>query len=202
MKLIAYLVRHGSTTLNDQDKFRGPVDVDLDDNGREQAAELAKFFKGQDFSAAFHSSKKRTKQTIDPILKGKRIKPKTVKDFDALNVGDLSGKPKNEENMKKMEYYQEHPNEKIPGGERLNDFRKRTDPKIMMVIKKGESSKSPTLSVVHSSIIHEAGHLFHEDHTHALVKPGGVVGIFKGPNGYEAKALLHKEDKKSEQFAS
>jgi alpha-ribazole phosphatase len=206
LKAVAYFVRHGSTELNDAGKFRGPIDASLDEKGKNQAEELANFFKGRKFSAAYHSSKKRTKQTIDPILEGlkSKVKPKMVKDFDAFNVGELAGKPKDEENLKKIRYYQANPGEKIPGGERLNDFRKRTDPKIMMVIHKGESSKYPALAVVHSSIIHEISQLLHGDHNKVKVAPGGVVGIYKDDqdlSGYKAIALLN-EIKHSEDMVS
>jgi broad specificity phosphatase PhoE len=206
LKPVAYFVRHGSTELNDAGKFRGPVDVSLDDKGKEQAEELGNFFKSRKFSAAYHSSKKRTLQTIEPILEKSKskIKPKMVKDFDAFNVGELSGKPKDKENLATIRYYQDNPDKKIPGGERLNDFRKRTDPKIMMVIHKGESSKYPSIAVIHSSIIHELSQLLHGDHNKVKVAPGGVVGIYKDdqdPSGYKAIALT-KEIKHSEDMVS
>lgn len=203
LKAVAYFVRHGSTELNDAGKFRGPLDISLDEKGRKQAEELAKFFEGRKFSATYHSSKKRTKQTLDSILgeSKSKVKPKLVKDFDAFNVGDLAGKSKSPENLKVIRYYQAHPDEKVPGGERLTDFRKRTDPKIMMVIKKGAASSLPTLSVVHSSIIHEISNLLHGDHNKVKVEPGGVVGVYKDDQdsaGYKAIALLkeitHPED--------
>lgn len=206
LKPVAYFVRHGSTELNDQGKFRGPLNVSLDDKGRKQAEELANFLKTRKFSAAYHSSKKRTKETLEPILEKSQsdVKPKLVRDFDPFNVGELAGKPKNKENLDTIRYYQEHPEEKIPGGERLNDFRKRVDPKIKMALKKGESSKYPTLSVVHSSIVHELSHLLHGDHNKVKVEPGGVVGVYKDdehPSGYRAIALL-KEIKHPEDIVS
>src|SRR5487761_215709 len=166
LRPVAYFVRHGSTELNDAGKFRGPMNISLDGKGIKQAEELSNFLKARKFSAAYHSSKKRTKETLGPILEKSQsdIKPKTVHDFDPFNVGELAGEPKNKENIDTIRYYQEHPDEKIPGGERLNDFRKRVDPKIKMVLKKGESSKYPTLSVVHSSIIHELSHLLYGNH--------------------------------------
>jgi broad specificity phosphatase PhoE len=200
MKICAYFVRHGTTKLNESNCFRGPLNVDLDDKGKKQAEQLARYFKNTNFSAAYHSSKKRTKDTLEPIIKGKKIKGKLVKDFDALNVGDFAGQPKNEENVQKIKYYQEHPEEKIPGGERLNDFRKRTDPKIMMAIKRGDEAGEPTISAVHSSTIHEVSHLLHKDHQKVKVRPGGVVGVFKDKNGnYVAKALLKKSRNQSDQ---
>jgi uncharacterized phosphatase len=172
MKPVAYFVRHGSTKLNDEGRFRGPTDIPLDENGKDQAKQLAEYFKGRQFSGAYSSSKKRSKSTLDEILKkAKAPKAKVVKDFDAWNVGDLAGKPKDEDNLKIVKHYQDNPQEKIPGGERLNDFRKRLDPKIMMAIHKGESSEHPTISAVHSSTIHQISHLFHGDHQKVKVRP-------------------------------
>ena len=191
-KLVAMFVRHGSTQLNDQDKFRGPLDVDLDDNGKKQAKEVAGQLKGHSFGPAFVSSKKRTKQTADIALPGK--KTKTVKDFDPLDVGEFAGKPKNQENLKAIEHYQDNPDEDIPGGESINSFRKRVNPKIKMAIKRGEEGSRPSISFVHSSIIHQVGHLLHGDHNAVKVKPGGTVGIFKSPMGYTARAITKKSD--------
>jgi broad specificity phosphatase PhoE len=206
LKPVAYFVRHGSTELNDAGKFRGPMNVSLDEKGLKQAEQLAEFLKTRKFSAAYHSSKKRTLQTITPILEKSKskVKPKVVEDFDPFNVGELAGKPKDKENLETIRYYQEHPDEKIPGGERLNDFRKRTDPKIMMAIRKGEASQYPSLSVVHSSIIHELSNLLHGDHNKVKVAPGGVVGVYKDDqdlSGYKAIALL-KEIKHPEDMVS
>lgn len=199
MKPIAFFVRHGSTVLNDAGKFRGPLNVDLDEKGEQQAHDLHQFFQHSKFSGAYHSSRKRAKQTLDIILKGKGVKGKQVKNFDSLNVGDFAGQPKNDENMQQMKYYQEHPDEKIPGGERIEDFRKRTDPKIMQAIKRGDSAGKPTISAVHSSTIHEVSHLLHGDHNKVKVKPGGVVGVFKTPSGqYEAKALYRESGPKED----
>ena len=39
-KLVAMFVRHGSTQLNDQGKFRGPLDVDLDERERSRPQRL------------------------------------------------------------------------------------------------------------------------------------------------------------------
>jgi len=191
-KLVAMFVRHGSTELNDAGKFRGPLDVDLDEKGKKQAGEVADQLKGRSVGPVFISSKKRTKQTADIALPGK--KAKVVKDFDALNVGDYAGKPKNDENMKAVVHYQNNPDEKFPNGESINDFRKRVNPKIRMAIKRGEEGRHPSVSFVHSSIIHQVGHLLHNDHNAVKVKPGGSVGVFKSPMGYTAKTLSKKSE--------
>jgi broad specificity phosphatase PhoE len=200
MPIVAYFVRHGETGLNKEKAFRGPIDIELNNDGKKQAEELANFFKDTSFSSAFTSDKKRTKETAKIVLGNRKIQPKKIKQLDSYNVGDLSGKPKNEENMALVKYYQEHPDETIPGGESLNKFRKDADPKIMMIIKRGEASDKPVIAFVHSSIIHELSHLLHGDHQMVKVRPGGVVAVSKTKNGkYKAIPLLkeskHTEDK-------
>ena len=200
-KLIAIFARHGSTKLNDQGKFRGPADPDLDDKGKEQAEQIGKQLKGRSFSGVFTSSKKRSKQTADIALDGK--KHKAVKNLDPLNVGDFAGQPKNDENMKQIVHHQENPDEVIPGGESINQFRARVNPKIKMIIRRGEDSGKPAVAFVHSSTIHQLGHLLHDDHNHVKVKPGGMAGVFKGPLGYYAKALTKEShDEKDKHMVS
>lgn len=191
-KLVALFVRHGETDANKKRLFRGPKDYELDDAGKAEAENIGKMLKGYSFNGTFSSSRKRSKQTA--AIARPNDKVRSLKALDPLNVGDYAGQPKNEENLKKILYFQDHPDEKIPGGDSINEFRKRVNPKIMMLVRRGESSTKPSLGFVHSSTIHQIGHLFHGDHNHVKVKPGGTVGVFSGPDGYYAKALTKKSD--------
>lgn len=195
MRAVAYFLRHGETTLNKEHAFDGPMDPDLNADGHRQADEIASFFKGQSFSAAFHSTKKRTKQTIEPLMKSKGMESKLLVGLDPLDTGDFAGTPKTEKSMKEMKWYRKHPFETIPGGEKVREFRKKADSAIMSVIKRGESSNRPTVACVHGSVIREISRLLHKDYNKARVDPGGIVGIYEGPHGYDARPLL-KEDKK------
>lgn len=198
MKVVAFFVRHGETELNKEKAFRGPLDVELNDDGHNQAEELRKFFEDSSFSSAFTSDKKRTKETAKTVLGDRKIRLKKVKQLDSYNVGDLSGKPKNESNLAIVKHYQEHPDETIPGGESLNKFRKDSDPKIMMVIKRGAQASEPAIAFVHSSIVHELSYLLHGDHQWAKVQPGGVVAVLKGQDGTLKAVPIFRESKKSE----
>jgi len=194
-KLVAIFVRHGQTEANKEKKFRGPLNVPLDAVGKRQAVEarshVASLLQGQPAGSAFVSSKDRSRETGDIVLGPG--KTHIVKNFDPLNVGKFAGQPKNDPNMKAITYYQSHPDEKIPGGERLSDFRKRVNPEIMMAIRQGEESGRPSISFVHSSTIHQISHLLHHDHNAVKVTPGGIVGVYKTPDGrYVAKTLLHE----------
>lgn len=195
LKLVAIFVRHGQTEANKEKKFRGPLNIPLDATGKQQAVEarsaVSSLLHGEPVGSAFVTPKDRSQETGDIVLgPGKTT---VIKNLDPFNVGEFAGQPKNEANMKAIMHYQLHPEEKIPGGERLNDFRKRVNPEIMMVIRKGEESGRPSIAFVHSSTIHQVSHLLHHDHNAVKVTPGGIVGVYKTPDGrYIAKAILHQ----------
>lgn len=200
-KLIALFVRHGSTEGNSKGLFRGPKDYDLDETGKKQAEDVGKQLGERNFSGSFTSSRKRSKQTANIAQPEK--KHKSLKALDPFNVGEFAGQPKNDENMKKLVHYQNNPDETIPGGESLNDFRNRVNPKLKMIMRRGEESGKPAIAFVHSSTIHQLGHLLHDDHNHVKVKPGGMAGVFKGPYGLYAKALTKEsQDEKDKHMVS
>jgi len=93
MKIVAYFVRHGDTDMNDDNVFRGDLDIGINKDGQEQAKELVPYFKGRKFSAAFNSTRKRTKQTLAPLLSSKGMDSVTSDRLDSLDTGDLAGKP-------------------------------------------------------------------------------------------------------------
>jgi broad specificity phosphatase PhoE len=197
-KLVALFVRHGETGMNKENRFRGQMEIPLNATGRQQALDVRRFLVGKKLGPSFRSSKERTGETADLVLGPG--KTKVVKNFDALNVGKYSGQVKTRENMKEIMHYQQNPSEKIPGGERINDFRARTNPEIKMAIAEGEKTGYPSISFVHSSTIHQVSHLLHNDHNAVKVQPGGIVGVYKRANGsYYASALLNESHSKQDQ---
>jgi len=190
---IAYFVRHGETSGNAANTFRGKIDFPLTDVGKQQAKEVGKFFKSLAISAVYASPKKRTMDTAEAIALPKQLKIQTVEAFKPIDVGFLSGQPK-DEHTDVMDYFDKNPHEKIPMGESINEFRARTQPPLKKLLVEGAQAKDPVVGVVHSSIIHEVNHIVSGDHNQTLVKPGGIIGVFKHPTkGLEIKALLHPE---------
>jgi probable phosphoglycerate mutase len=200
-KIVALVIRHGETSLNKNNEFRGDIDVPLDADGLKQAEELGAFFKGKKFSGVYGSTRKRVKQTLDPILKENKLKMRPLKSLDSLNTGELAGQPKSEENLKELKWYREHPQETIPGGEKVAGFRKRVDSKMLDLIHRGESSNAPVLIGAHGSIVKEIGRLLHDDMDHAKVEPGGVVAIYKSPSGYSAEPIFKPANEPEEVYA-
>ena len=58
-----YLVRHGATAMTMEDRFSGAADVQLSDEGREQAKRLAERLADDDIAAIFSSPLDRTMET-------------------------------------------------------------------------------------------------------------------------------------------
>lgn len=194
MKIVAFFIRHGETDMNKKDEFRGDEDIDLDETGQAQAQELVPYFDARDFSAAFHSDKKRTKQTIGPLAEAHGMQAVELPGLDSLNTGDFTGLPKTAANKKKLDWYREHPDVVIPGGESVQNFRNDTDPAIMKVIRIGEEAGKPAIAATHGSVMRELSRMFHNGDYNAIkVEPGGIVGVFKKRGGgYDAKALVRE----------
>src|SRR5262249_2707768 len=58
-----FMVRHGATVLTAEDRFAGATDVELSDEGREQARRLADRLKGEKIFSIFASPMSRTMET-------------------------------------------------------------------------------------------------------------------------------------------
>jgi broad specificity phosphatase PhoE len=63
------LVRHGATILSAEDRFAGSTDVDLSEEGRDQARGLAERLAQKPLSAAFASPMKRTIETASIVAR-------------------------------------------------------------------------------------------------------------------------------------
>lgn len=188
---LVYVVRHGETSLNASNSFRGNVDVDLDAKGVEQARAAKAFLSGIPFSRFISSSKERTQHTMEIIL-GESGSFETTPSLQALDVGDFSGQKKTKENLERLKYFIDHPTIPIPGGESLRDFQERVRPILKGAIKEALGTGSPILLVAHSSVVHEVGAMLAGDSEVALVEPGGVAVIFKLPGGkLSAAAILN-----------
>ena len=199
-RLLAYFVRHGETGLNADKCFRGPFDPSLNEHGYADAEKLKSYFKDVDLGESFSSPKLRAQETANIILSPHDTEPMIDKNLMAWNVGHLGGLKKSK-HQDEIDYYQNHPDEPIPGGESLNAFKTRVRPSIRHIIQRGVETGLPSLAIAHSSIIHEIGAMFHGHHGAVLVHPGGVVGVYHdsakglGSKGLYAEPLLKGKNK-------
>ena len=141
MKSKLYLIRHGQSTYNLENRFTGWKDVDLTALGISQAKEASKLLAGHNFDLAFTSNLIRAQKTLDIILNELGINLDIVRN-EALNerdYGDLVGQNKDEAAKKfgkdQVQIWRRSFSTPPPSGESLEMTRDRTVPYFNSVIK-------------------------------------------------------------------
>jgi probable phosphoglycerate mutase len=85
------LVRHGATILSAEDRFAGSTDVDLSEEGRDQARGLAERLAQKPLSAAFASPMKRTIETASIVGAPHGLTPVPVDGLREIDHGRWEG---------------------------------------------------------------------------------------------------------------
>ncbi len=86
-----YLVRHGETDWNLENRFQGWADRPLSPAGEEQARELARSLRSVRFDAAYSSDLRRAARSAEILLAGRDVAPVRVKGFREMHIGELDG---------------------------------------------------------------------------------------------------------------
>jgi broad specificity phosphatase PhoE len=186
---LLYLVRHGSTTDSAKNIFRGQRNAALDKKGYSDAHELKAFFETKKWHRIFCSPLARAVQTATIICDDQNdYQPEPTEGLESWNIGDMTGKTKTPENIKKMKHFIDNPDDAPKDGESRHEFEKRVWPFLAAGIELGWKQGVPCVIVVHSSIIHSANHLMQgENHEDVCVEPGGVVEFY-----FEDGEISHK----------
>lgn len=140
------IIRHGKTALNSGnetsvDRERGWADVPLTPEGVKQAQKTGEELKSEGIQAMASSDLKRTTDTAHII--GNKIginNFKSTMGFRPWDLGDLTGKSTEESKPKRL-YYTQHPDVKVPGGESLNDFKKRLFTELRQFVDENRGKK-------------------------------------------------------------
>ena len=144
------LVRHGLSVYNDQNRFTGWKDVDLNQQGRDEAKQAVNLLMDYKFDMAFTSDLIRAKNTLSIILEGINQKDIPVIENMALNerdYGDLIGQNKVEAaeqfGEEQVHIWRRSFDTPPPGGESLKDTADRVIPylknEIMPLILNGKN---------------------------------------------------------------
>lgn len=197
-QILAYIVRHGKTAMNEQDIFRGDANPPLAKAGFQDAHFLAHYFEPIELSFVVSSDKTRARQTAEIICANRDEDFSLNEGLRAWNIGDFGGKPKTKENRDALEEFVQNPDICVPGGESLNSFRARVHPLLFQAAEAGLNAPDPGMLVVHSSVLHEVGAALSKsgDHESAHVRPGGVVAVFMCDGVLDCTPIL-KVDKTS-----
>ena len=135
-----FLIRHGQSTYNLENRFTGWKDVELTELGRSQAIEAGNILNGINFDSCFTSNLKRAQNTLDLIL-GQMNHSPGIQRNEALNerdYGDLIGQNKAEAAKKfgkeQVQIWRRSFDVPPPGGESLKMTADRTLPYYRDVI--------------------------------------------------------------------
>ncbi|MBA3723836.1 MAG: 2,3-diphosphoglycerate-dependent phosphoglycerate mutase [Candidatus Levybacteria bacterium] len=90
------LVRHGESEWNAKGLWTGWTDVNLSENGREEAKKAGEALKDIHLDVAFTSALKRAQQTLEEIqgVLGTNLEPIADKALNERSYGDFTGKNK------------------------------------------------------------------------------------------------------------
>ena len=130
-----FLLRHGQSQWNLENRFTGWVDVPLSSKGREEAMAAGQQLLGYHLDRAFTSKLVRATETLTLVLRVVGQETIPIEEHQALNermYGDLQGLQK-EETAKKYGEQQVHLwrrsyDQRPPGGESLQDTAARVLP--------------------------------------------------------------------------
>ena len=119
------LVRHGETDWNREEIFRGRLDVELNENGREQARALAEATRTFHIDAIYSSPLSRSLETAKCVAEVHSLDVEIADGFTDLHYGEWQGMRHQEVKKRFPELYlvwQESPHlTQFPGGESLDD---------------------------------------------------------------------------------
>ena len=123
------LIRHGQTGWNKEARFRGRVDIDLDETGMRQAQAVGERFAQSELAAIYSSPLKRAIATAEPIGRRLSLQVVPLEGINDMHFGSWEGRSIDEVREQDKELFDlwRYSPEKlsIPGGETLDDVRQR-----------------------------------------------------------------------------
>ncbi len=126
-----FIIRHGQTSGNSALKYFGITDVELNENGINQAGLISKRLEKENICRIYSSSLKRAFKTAEIIAKPHRISVELKEDLKEINFGDWEG-------LSFQEIQESYPNEfskwqnnitgfTMPQGESILELKRRVE---------------------------------------------------------------------------
>ena len=123
------LVRHASSTWNDERRIQGQLDPPLSTKGREQAERVAARFRGVAVEAFNSSDLRRAVETAAAIGRELGREPELVPELREVALGDWEGLNRDEIKARypdEWEHWRDHPSwDIVPGSEGTDAFEGR-----------------------------------------------------------------------------
>jgi broad specificity phosphatase PhoE len=138
------LVRHGETVWNVEKIYRGRADVNLDEVGIKQAELLSKYLSNWELEAIYSSPLRRAIDTANIIARYQKIGVHIVEGLIDFDYGEWQSLPEQEAKRLYLTLHNEWHNNphkvKMPGGESLEDVRRRAIEVVNDVLSKYQGS--------------------------------------------------------------
>jgi len=146
MKTLVFLVRHGETLWNREQRCQGFTDVDLSEKGKEQAEKLARYLaKISRLEAVYSSDLIRARKTAEAIARLQGVEVQTDARLRELNQGEIEGKNLHSLLMDYPEILQKWMTEpaevKMPGGESLRQLQARAWQAFQEIVEKNRGAE-------------------------------------------------------------
>ncbi|MBN2383512.1 histidine phosphatase family protein [bacterium] len=124
-----FLVRHGHTIWNDEDRMRGRKDVGLSERGQAQARAVGELLADYPVSCVYSGPLQRTVITAEQIAIHHRLEPITSEGFNDFDFGEWQGLLRTEIKQRWAELYAVYDSQparfQAPGGETLAFLQER-----------------------------------------------------------------------------
>jgi len=150
-----YLIRHGETTGDINERFGGAYDDNLTKKGKEQSQELAKQLQNKGIEIIFASPKIRAKETANEVNKIINVPVEIIEDLKERNTyGVLTGLTKKEAQDKHPIDFEKILKDKIHHNVTNSESYENNTKRIIKTFDKIFSKKYNTIAVVsHGGII-------------------------------------------------
>lgn len=153
--LFLFLVRHGESVSNGQNRIQGHSDSGLSERGRRQAAKIARRLAGQRFDKVYCSDLGRAHTTCRIITERTGHKPHVDPRLREIGLGEWEGLSTDEVNAKYRRGYdrwlQSPTRMKIPGAERVSEFHARVRTRTEEIL--AAHASGSVLVVTHGGVI-------------------------------------------------
>jgi broad specificity phosphatase PhoE len=122
-----FLVRHGATLWNIEKRAQGHADIDLNDDGRKQAAAVATELAHEELAAVYSSDLKRALDTAAAIASSHGLEVTVDPDFREIDQGEWEGLTTDESRTRWPDLWgpNRHYNPR-PGGESPHEVKERS----------------------------------------------------------------------------
>jgi broad specificity phosphatase PhoE len=201
-----YLVRHGTTTLNVENRYRGRRDIPLDAQGYQDAVDAARRLSGEGLAAVYTGPLRRTIATAQIIADEARVPDiRILHGLNNVDYGAWEGMTAEEAAMFDPEafgLYRTSPGQAAcPVGERLGDAQQRMVDALQLIGTRhgGEAVAAVTHAVMIRLALVKLGGIVEQDwrvpvgrgSVTAFDIAGGAIRLAALPDGGEADAPLN-----------